>query len=907
MNDPGRRMYLFSNEHHRFVSIDCSVHRVLSALEPVCTVRETYVDREKDESENDRNDRGEPELLIWNVYLVSTIVLLQAIRGVTAWYQSHIRLIQPSGQSLRVALLTNDVANKTKAAQEGLTAFSVSEYVESLTDFPDLVDMVANAVDDSEATDRTAFEDHLTPLQISAGLKDGSLLQGVVRTLSHNNLEATIFAVVDGKETTVVLGGRKSLNRAFDGDVVAVRLLPRSDWRATVSEVAIDDNDDDETLLEEDESSMVVDKVKDEATAATTPTGKVVGIIKRNWRPYCGSIDPATINQMASTTSAQTLLLHPMDRRIPRIRFRTRQASFLVRKRIVVVVDSWNKNSRYPSGHFVKVLGDVGDRETETDMLLLEHEVPFTPFTPQVLKCLPLEGEDYKIQDSEIAKRRDFRSLDICSIDPPGCTDIDDALHCLQLPNGNLSVGVHIADVSHFVMEGNAMDTEAALRGTTVYLVDKRIDMLPALLGTNLCSLRSNVDRLAFSCIWEMTHDAEIVGVEFAKSVIRSKASLTYEEAQARMDDSLQTDPITTGIRNLNKLAKVLRSRRIEGGALTLASPEVRFRLERDTNDPVDVEMKELKETNALVEEFMLLANISVAKKIFQHFPDSAMLRRHPAPPSSNFDSLKNAISESFGFDLDASSSSSLARSLDRAVVSGDPYLNTLLRVLTTRCMMQAVYFCSGTIAEPEFWHYGLAAPIYTHFTSPIRRYADVIVHRELSAAIGYGTSAVATTVSQALTDKSRMRDLCENLNHRHRMAQLAGRGSVELYTQLFFKGKSFEEVAYVTRILKNGFIALVPSYGIEGIVYISAPNSTSALLRYDEQANSLTSPDLNITLRLFSRVKVRITVEEKGVAGLRSKLTMTLVEPHVPGLAPDYVKGKGVADNQRGVKRKTR
>ncbi|KXS21332.1 Dis3 protein [Gonapodya prolifera JEL478] len=878
MNDPSRRIYLFSNEHHR----------------------ETYVEREKDESDNDRNDR--------------------AIRRATAWYISHIQPIPSTGGRLTVVLLTDDVASRTKAVNEGLSAFSVSEYVESLKEFPELVDMVAGSGDDSAGRDRVVFDEHLSALQISAGLKDGSLIQGVLRSSPHNNVEATIFAVVDGKETSVVLSGRKMLNRAFDGDVVAVGLLPRTKWKSSLSEVAIED--DDETLLEENvETAMDIDKPALISTEDATPTGKVVGIIKRNWRPYCGSVDPATVNQLASTSAAQSLLLHPMDRRIPRIRFRTRQASALVGKRIVVAVDTWNKESRYPSGHFVKVLGDVGDRSTETDMVLLEHEVPFAPFTQQVLKCLPPEGESYQIAESEILKRRDFRPLDICSIDPPGCTDIDDALHCQTLPNGNYSVGVHIADVSHFVKEGNAMDAEAAVRGTTVYLVDKRIDMLPALLGTNLCSLRSNVDRLAFSCIWEMTSEAEIVNVEFTKSVIRSKASLTYEEAQARVDDSRQNDSITVGIRNLNKLAKILRRRRVDGGALTLASPEVRFRLERDTNDPVDVEMKELKETNALVEEFMLLANISVAKKIFQHFPDSAMLRRHPAPPSSNFDSLKKAISESFGLSLDTSSSLSLAQSLDKAVVPGDSYLNTLLRILTTRCMMQAVYFCSGTMAEPEFWHYGLAAPIYTHFTSPIRRYADVIVHRELAAAVGQGGTTSTSTISQGLTDKSKMRDLCENLNHRHRMAQLAGRASVELYTQLYFKGKVFVEHAYVTRILKNGFIALVPSYGIEGIVYTSDLKSNAAILRYDEQANTLSAPEHGVVLRLFSQVKVQITVEERGVAGLRSKLTLRMVEPKVPGMAPE-VDGGAVVNNSnkhskagtaeggsegRGVKRKTR
>jgi exosome complex exonuclease DIS3/RRP44 len=214
--------------------------------------------------------------------------------------------------------------------------------------------------------------------------------------------------------------------------------------------------------------------------------------------------------------------------------------------------------------------------------------------------------------------------------------------------------------------------------------------MLPSLLGTNLCSLRSNVDRLSFSCIWEITPDAKILSANFTKSVIRSKASLTYDEAQARLDDPKATDAVSLGIKTLNMLAKKLRKKRMEAGALTLASPEVRFRMENDSQDPVDVEMKELKDTNALVEEFMLLANIQVAKKIQSVFPDSSMLRRHPQPPMTNFEGLMGAVSQ-LGFNINPSTSKTLSDSLD-ACTTEDPYFNKLVRIMTTRCMMQAVF-----------------------------------------------------------------------------------------------------------------------------------------------------------------------------------------------------------------------
>jgi exosome complex exonuclease DIS3/RRP44 len=316
-----------------------------------------------------------------------------------------------------------------------------------------------------------------------------------------------------------------------------------------------------------------------------------------------------------------------MDRRIPRIRIRTRQAQKLIGQRIIVSIDAWERHSLYPRGHFVRSLGASGDKKTEVEVLLLEHDVPFQPFSAQVLSSLPREGDQWVVREEHLEGRKDFRDMTICSIDPPGCTDIDDALHCRLLPNGNYEAGVHIADVTHFVKPSTHMDKEASRRGTTVYLVDKRIDMLPSLLGTNLCSLRSNVDRLAFSVVWELTPDAEIVDVYYTKSVIRSKASLTYAEAQARHDDKNMNDDVTRSIRYLNILAKKLREKRQKAGSLTLASPEVRFHLEHESQDPVDLEMKELKETNALVEEFMLLANISVARKIYEKFPESAVLR----------------------------------------------------------------------------------------------------------------------------------------------------------------------------------------------------------------------------------------------------------------------------------------
>uniref|UniRef100_A0A8C5SEZ9 Protein DIS3 homolog n=1 Tax=Laticauda laticaudata TaxID=8630 RepID=A0A8C5SEZ9_LATLA len=769
---PEKHFYSFANEHHK----------------------ETYIEQERGENANDRNDR--------------------AIRVAAKWYQEHLKKSQGE-ESILVILLTNDRKNKEKAVEEGITTFTCEEYVKSLTGHPELMDRLA-CLNDEE----------------------------------------------------IIIQGLKHLNRAVHEDIVAVELLSKDAWAAPSSVVLLDDetkNEEEDIEKEEEDQNKPKTSVN---TAMLRPTGRVVGIIKRNWRPYCGMLSKSHIKE------ARRHLFTPADRRIPRIRIETRQASILEGRRIIVAIDGWPKTSRYPNGHFVKNLGAAGDKETETEVLLLEHDVPHQPFSQAVLSFLP--QMPWSISDEDMKQREDLRQLCVCSVDPPGCTDIDDALHCRELENGNLEVGVHIADVSHFIRPGNALDQESAKRGTTVYLCEKRIDMVPDLLSSNLCSLRSNVDRFAFSCIWEMNQNAEILATRFTKSVINSKASLTYAEAQMKIDSATLKDDITTSLRGLNRLAKILKKRRRENGALTLSSPEVRFHIDSETHDPIDLQTKELKETNSMVEEFMLLANISVAQKIYQEFSEHALLRKHPAPPPSNYDILVKAA-KSKGLEIKTDCAKSLADSLDRAESPSFPYLNTLLRILATRCMMQAVYFCSGM--DSDFHHYGLASPIYTHFTSPIRRYADIIVHRLLAVAIG-----VDTTYPD-LTDKHKLAELCKNLNFRHKMAQYAQRASIAFHTQLFFKNKGeVSEEAYLLFVRKNAIVVLIPKYGLEGTVFFEEKAKANERLVFNDEIPSLTVE--GTTFCTFDKVKVSIVLDSSNIQ--HQKIRMTLVEPKILGYSSD-------------------
>jgi exosome complex exonuclease DIS3/RRP44 len=439
--------------------------------------------------------------------------------------------------------------------------------------------------------------------------------------------------------------------------------------------------------------------------------------------------------------------------------------------------------------------------------------------------------------------------------------------------------------------------------------------MLPSLLTTDLCSLKCNVDRFAFSVIWEVTPEAKIVDVEFKKSIIHSIAALTYQQAQSLIDkpDKDCKDDIQAGaVKRLASLARKFRSHRINAGALTLASPEVKFVLDSESLNPTDVCAYTLYEANALVEEFMLLANVTVSKKILRHYPTLSILRRHPAPNRSMFDGLIQKANTR-GISLCIDDSKKLADSLDDAgkILSADPYLDQLLRILSTRCMSPAQYFCSGEYQAKDWHHYGLAAPVYTHFTSPIRRYADVCVHRLLAAAIGVAPLPVF------LSSKSHLHDLAANMNRRHRAAQLAGRASVQLHTLIFFAGGdeggegggTKEEDAYILDLetssnAEPSFTVMVPRYGIEGRVRLTKIVNDECLFRDPERHRlgykDAKTGEIIASVTVFDRVRVKIWVRSSRD---RRELVLDLLEPKI--LADPAVINDNSKDEKLGLKKK--
>lgn len=815
--------------------------------------KDTYVERRAKESSNDWNDR--------------------MVRSAVKWYKKHLSV---EGEGMDVVLLTDDRENRKLAIQEGIQAFTVRKYVSKIEKGEDLMEILFTPTEDMDTEQnnhKEIYPEHLHLSELQKGLKLGSLMQGSFQACRDNCLEA--FVNVHDEDKQIFIKGRTCLNRAINEDIVAVRLFPKKQWSHPSS-----------LVVEDVEGAAEEGEVTEEPTAksARIPTGEVVGIIKRNWRQYCGVLQKSIIKGLSRH------LFMPAERRIPCVRIETRQSEQLCGQRIIVVVDAWPRNSRYPQGHLVRRLGEVGDREVENEVLLIEHDVPHATFSKEVLACLPTLP--WIITDKDMEGRMDLREMTICSVDPPGCTDIDDALHCRQIDGGLYEIGVHIADVSHFIRSGTALDKEAALRGTTVYLIDKRIDMVPDRLSTNLCSLRANEERFAFSVIWKINREAEVLDVKFTKTLIKSRAALTYAEAQMRIDDPCQTDEVAQSLRRLNSIAKILRRKRIANGALSLASPEIRFHIDSETHDPIDVQAKELKETNWMVEEFMLLANTSTATHTHLNFPSCSLLRRHPSPPLNNFEPLIK-VAKQKGFKLDVSSGKALADSLEGAIIPAHPYFNVMLRILATRCMMQAVYFSSGSVVKDDYHHYGLASPIYTHFTSPIRRYSDIQVHRLLAVVIG------AEKAYADLMDKNKTQSLCNNLNFRHRMAQYAGRASVALYTQIFFKNQLLDEQGYVLFVKKNALQILIPKYGLEGNVFLDRDGKKGGKGGeggcegvYDDEKNTQTFG--SVVINAFDEVIVQVSINSSNIQ--HQKMALKLVKPQIKGLS---VPAKGVEPMQ--------
>ena len=409
--------------------------------------------------------------------------------------------------------------------------------------------------------------------------------------------------------------------------------------------------------------------------------------------------------------------------------------------KVLAKIDGWEDHSESPVGSVVKVLGKPGEHNTEIHAILAQYGLPYE-FPEEVEKYA--NSLDTSIQDSEIKRRRDMRKTLTFTIDPKDAKDFDDALSFEKLENGNYEIGIHIADVSHYLKPGTILDDEAYERATSVYLVDRVVPMLPEVLSNNACSLRPNEEKYTFSAVFEMNSKAEVVNKWFGRTVTYSDARFAYEEAQYIIENPKESPSeipadisltgkkyrvdttISTAVLEMDRLAKILRKDRMRQGAISFDKVEVKFKL-NEQNEPEGVYFKESKDANKLIEEFMLLANRSVAEFIGkQQDKKTFVYRVHDEPDDEKIAQLENIIKR-FGYKLNTRDRKSTAASLNKLLedVSGKKEQN-MVDTLAIRSMSKAVYTTNN------IGHYGLAFDYYTHFTSPIRRYPDVMVHRLL-------------------------------------------------------------------------------------------------------------------------------------------------------------------------------
>ncbi len=437
--------------------------------------------------------------------------------------------------------------------------------------------------------------------------------------------------------------------------------------------------------------------------------------------------------------------------------------------KVLVKITAWPKSSQNPFGEVLEVLGSSSTNDTEMLGILCNQGIDIK-FPQEVISAAELVTMD--LDPEEIAKRRDFRDITTFTIDPVDAKDFDDALSICKLENGNTEIGVHIADVSHYVQPDTPMDKEAAKRGNSVYLVDRVIPMLPEQLSNMACSLRPNEDKYSFSAVFEIDDNAKVYNQWFGKTVIHSNRRFSYEEAQEIIEG--KEGDFKEEILYLDKLAKILRNKRLKSGALSIESEEMRFRLDAE-GKPVEVVTKVSKDAHKLIEEFMLLANKKVATFIAKPAQKNRdvipfVYRVHDKPDPAKIEVFKLFI-DKFGLKLKSHSEDDIALAIND-LLSDIRLKNeySLIQTMAIRSMAKATY------ETDNIGHYGLAFPYYTHFTSPIRRYADLIVHRILFEEL----------TSKKHQYGSKLNDICKHISKTERKATEAERESTKYFQTLF-------------------------------------------------------------------------------------------------------------------------
>jgi len=563
----------------------------------------------------------------------------------------------------------------------------------------------------------------------------------------------------------------------------------------------------------------------------TNPSGEVIKVIKRHTKEFIGTVYEAG-NRLfvGSDNSGNPFDIWLRDEEVDKVESGDK---------VIAEVISWpERPGHFPIGKVVEKLGKQGSDDIEMKAILLKNGFKLN-FPAEVLQEVEKVGD--VLTEEDLLGRADLRHLDSFTIDPIDAKDFDDALSFRHLENGNREIGVHIADVTHYVREGSALDKEAFERSTSVYLVDRVLPMLPEKLSNNLCSLRPNVDRLAFTALFELDSNSKVVRRWFGKSVIHSKRRFTYEEAQEIMDR--QEGDFVDALLELNRIAGILRDRRFRSGSINFETDEVRFELDKD-GYPIEIFVKERKPVHMLVEDFMLLANREVGAFISEKksgAPIPFVYRVHDLP-----DPMKIAdfalFAKELGFSFNLSTPQKIAQSFNR--LSESAKTNAALEVLqplAIRSMAKAIY------TTENIGHYGLGFEYYSHFTSPIRRYSDVLAHRILEKNIN----------STYRMDKEVLESKCQHISIMERHAMSAERESIKYKQVEFLQKRAGEEFdGYVTGMIERGIFVELEHILCEGLISFDSMDDYYEMTGHRLAARGRKSGRI---IKMGDRIRVRL------------------------------------------------
>ena len=575
------------------------------------------------------------------------------------------------------------------------------------------------------------------------------------------------------------------------------------------------------------------------------PEGEVIDVVKRFKTLYTGIFEKNP-NGKYGFVVMDNRSLH-VDFYIPKDKFNDAETG----QKVVVELKDWPLETDNPFGEIVEILGNPEETKAEMYAILLEYNLPVS-FPEEV----ELEAKELNVEidEEEIrANRRDMRDVVTFTIDPKDAKDFDDALSLRKLENGNWEIGVHIADVTHYVRPGTLLEQEAYNRATSVYLVDRVVPMLPENLSNVACSLRPNEDKYTFSAVFEMDDNARVLNEWYGRTATHSNRRFTYEEAQEIIEGA--DGDFKEEILTLDKLAKILRKDRMKAGAITFDKVEVKFELDENDN-PIGTYFKISKDSNHLIEEFMLLCNRKVSEfvstdKNKKPNNNTFVYRVHDDPDPDKLQDLKLFIRQ-FGYTLDLRDRMSVTKSMNQllADVKGKPEEN-LIETLAVRTMSKAKYS-----TENDVGHYGLAFQYYSHFTSPIRRYPDMMAHRLLQHYLDGGKSPAAAPFEEK----------CIHSSAREKLATEAERDSIKFMQVKYmeqFVGEEF--YGFITGVQEYGIFVEIPETRCEGMIRLR--NMEEDSFYFDEKNYSIIGRKTGITYQLGDKVMIRV-----AKADLRNK-----------------------------------